>query len=107
MALVRYIHLNPLRAGLVSESTQLVMLFRDTRTWNDHRGVGRPAAFGTADRKPIRSARAKNSFGGRIEAVVIIKQWTSPKYPFGNYPALAAGAVFRLLNWLEFNENGT
>jgi len=80
MALVRYIHLNPLCAGLVSESAQLVMLLGGTRTWDDHPVVGRPAGFGTAGRKPIRSARAKNSFSGRIGTVVIIKQWTSPKY---------------------------
>ena len=65
--------------GLVGESAQLVMLLGGTRTWDDHRSVGRPAAFGIADRKPIRSARAKNSFSGKIETVVIIKQWTSPK----------------------------
>ena len=74
MALVCCIHLNPVRAGLVSESAQLVMLFRDTRTWDDQRGVGRTAAFGTADRKPIRSARAKNSFSRRIGTAVIINQ---------------------------------
>ena len=73
------LHLNPLRAGLVGESAQLVMLLGGTRTWDDHRSVGRTTAFGIADRKPIRSARAKNSFSEKIETVVIIKQWTSPK----------------------------
>ena len=46
---------------------------------DNNRSVGRTAAFGIADRKPIRSARVKNSFSGKIETVVIIKQWTSPK----------------------------
>jgi len=86
LALVRYIHLNPIRANIVKSIEEL-----DRYSWSGHRAVIGKADFPWMDRNQV-----LNEFGGTMrKAVNAYRRFISEGLSEGRNPTLTGGGLIR------------
>ena len=85
MELVRYIHLNPVRAGIVHTLEEL-----DTYGWSGHRAVVGNRDCGWQDTGSI-----LERFGGGTEAVSGYREYIQDGFSMGKRPELLGGGLMR------------